>query len=799
MHPRCVLLFGSVLLALAAPATAHASTVSIAGSTLSFVTVDGESNDVTVLFAPGSFTVTDTGAPVNTSTCTPLDTYSVSCSSTGITALNLDGRDRDDHIVVTAATVAATLVGAEGDDVLVGGDGADTLNGGAGADRLDGGVGNDALNGDSGDDRLVGGTGNDTFTGGTGTDTADYSGRVASLTVSLDGVANDGAPGETDNVKVDVENVDGGSGNDVLIGGTAINVLTGGAGHDSLDGDAANDTLDGGAGDDDLTGGAGTDLATYATRSAPVDVVLDGGGGNGEAGEDDTIHLDVESITGGGGDDTLRGGPNADTLSGGLGTDVLKGEAGNDTLNGDGGDDILDGGAGADTHNGGTGFDLADYGTRTTAVTADLDGVADDGETVEADNIKPDIEEIDGGSGDDTLTGSNGVNVLDGGAGDDLLDPGRGAGDRLTGGNGNDTVTYSARTAAVTLDLDGVADDGEVGELDVIETDVENLTGGAGNDRLAGGAGVNLLSGGAGNDVLDGGNGGDLLLGGSGIDTADYSARTAAVTADPDGVGDDGEAGEHDDVETDVEGLAGGTGNDILTGWTGTNVLSGGAGNDVLDGQQGDDTLDGGPGDDALTGGAGLDVLDGGSGIDALRARDGATDQVRCGTGADVASLDTIDDAASDCETLDILDTTPPTGPAGPTGPVGPASTPGTDGTPGQTGSTGLTGATGQAGATGVAGAAGRDAVVTCTPGKAKKGKVSVTCGVKLAANASTKLSARFMKGRQVAATGRGTLVGKARSFRLDSVRLAPGRYTLVITYMLDGRRATLREGVRVS
>jgi Ca2+-binding RTX toxin-like protein len=578
----------------------------------------------------------------------------------------------------------------------------------------------------------------------------------------------------------------------VLIGGTANNLLTGGAGHDSLDGDAANDTLDGGTGDDDLTGGAGTDVVTYVSRVASVAVVLDGGGGNGEIAEDDTVHLDVESVLGGADDDTLIGGPNADTLSGGPGSDSLKGEGGNDTLNGDGGNDALDGGTGADTHNGGSGFDLADYSLRTTAVTADLDGAADDGETVEADNVKPDVEEIDGGSGDDVLTGNNAVNVISGGAGDDVLDPGRGTGDRLIGGVGADTVTYAARTAAVSIDLDGVADDGELGELDLIETDVENLTGGAGNDRLTGAGGANLLNGAAGNDVLDGGTGNDLLLGGTGIDTADYSARTAAVTADPDGVSDDGQSGEHDDVETDVEGLIGGSGNDVLTGWTGTNVISGGGGDDVLDGQQGDDSLDGGAGADQLTGGAGLDVLDGGAGDDALRARDGSSDQVRCAGDTDVATLDGIDDAATDCETRDRLDTSAPgpTGPAGPTGPTGPT---GPGGTPGAGGAAGATGSTGPTGATGPAGAAGRDAVVTCTPGKAKKGKVAVACSVKLTAGGTTKVAARFLKGRRLAATSRGS------ASRLGSVRLAPGRYELVVTYTLAGRRATLRQSLRVA
>jgi Ca2+-binding RTX toxin-like protein len=783
---RRALLIGPVVLMLAAAAPAQASSVSVAGSSLTFVAADGEANDVAVTLAAGAYIVTDSGAPLNAGTCTQLTPSSASCSATGITALSLDARDRDDRITLVAASVPATLVGAEGDDVLAGGDGADTLSGGAGADRLDGGTGNDTLNGDSGDDRMVGAAGNDVLNGGTGTDTADYSARTASLTVTIDGTANDGVPGETDNVKTDVENVDGGAGNDVLIGGTANNALAGGAGHDSLDGDAGNDTLDGGAGDDDLTGGAGTDLVTYASRVAPVDVVLDGGGGNGEAGEDDAVHLDVESVAGGTAGDTLRGGPNADTLSGGPGPDTLKGDAGNDTLNGDDGDDVLDGGAGSDVHNGGTGFDIADYSARTTAVTADLDGAADDGETVEADNIKPDVEEIDGGSGDDTLTGNNGVNVLRGGAGDDTLDPGRGAGDRLAGGGGSDTVTYATRTAAVSLDLDGAADDGEAGEADLIESDVENLTGGSGNDRLTGGAGSNLLNGGSGNDVLDGGAGGDLLLGGAGIDSADYSMRAAPITADPDGVSDDGESGEGDDVETDVEGLAGGSGNDVLTGWTGTNVISGGAGDDILNGEQGDDTLDGGPGNDQLTGGAGLDIIDSGAGNDALRARDGSTDQVRCGADGDTALLDAVDDAAADCETRDIPDLTPPAGPTGPTGPTG------------ATGLTGATGAAGQTGATGPAGAAGRDAAVTCTPGTAKKGKVVVTCRVQLKASASATVRGRFMKGRHVAATGHTTSTGESSAFRLDTGRLTTGRYTLVLTYLDHGRRVTARQSVRV-
>jgi hypothetical protein len=292
-----------------------------------------------------------------------------------------------------------------------------------------------------------------------------------------------------------------------------------------------------------------------------------------------------------------------------------------------------------------------------------------------------------------------------------------------------------------------------------------------------------VLNGGSGNDVLDGGLGGDLLLGGSGVDTADYSARVAAVTADPDGASDDGEAGENDDVETDVEGLAGGAGADVLTGGTAANVLSGGPGADTLDGAQGDDVLDGGAGDDKLTGGSGLDVLDGGAGIDTLRARDGAGDQVRCGSEADSATLDSIDDAATDCETIDVTTTVTP-GPAGPAGPAG---------APGAPGATGSPGANGQAGPAGPAGPAGRDAVVTCTPGKAKKGKVSVTCAVKLTAKASA-LRARFLKGGHVVATAS----ARGKTLRLDRGHLARGSYDVVLTYTLEAERVKVRQRVRI-
>ncbi len=772
-----------LIAALAAPA-AHAATVTLSGATLTFVAADGEANQLAVSLAAGTYTLTDAGAPVTAAAgCSQLAADAATCPAAGVTSLVLEGRDLDDVIAVSGVATAATLSGGGGDDVLAGGDGNDILNAGADADRLDGGAGNDTLNGDPGDDTLTGGTGVDVFNGGTGTDLADFSLRTSPVTVSMDGTANDGAPAEGDNVRTDVENAVGGSGNDVLLGGTVANVLSGAAGEDSLDGDAGNDVLDGGADADVLTGGAGTDSVTYAARVAPVTVTLDGLGGDGEAGEDDTIRADVEAVTGGAADDTLVGGPAVDTLSGGEGADVLRGEAGADVLNGDDGDDVLDGASGGDSFVGGTGFDTADYSARTVALTIDLDGAADDGETVEADNVRPDIERVLGGSGDDTLTGNNAVNVLAGGAGNDLLDPGRGAGDQLIGGLDSDTVTYATRTATVTLDADGVADDGEAAEADVIDTDVENLVGGSAGDRLTGTTGANVLSGGGGNDVLDGREGADLLLGGAGTDTADYSARATAVSADPDGAADDGELGEGDTIETDVEGSAGGGGDDVLTGGTGSNVLSGGAGADVLDGLQGDDDLDGGLGDDELTGGSGSDLVRGGAGDDQLRARDGAFDLVRCGTGSDSAVLDAVDDVTSECESTQVA----PDGSTGPAGPAGPAGAPG------------ATGAAGPAGGTGPAGPAGRNAVVTCRPtkGKGAAKKVSVVCSVKLAAGARASVRGVLKRGGRAVATARASRRAGKLALRLDR-RMSRGVYDLVLTWTVRDRRSTVKHKVRL-
>jgi Ca2+-binding RTX toxin-like protein len=178
------------------------------------------------------------------------------------------------------------LYGYGGNDELDGGYDQDEIRAGEGNDTLEGGDGDDLLVGEAGDDLLDGGRGADTMRGGTGTDTLTYATRTRPVTVDLDGAADDGEAGESDNAGVDVENVTGGAGPDVLTGNELANRLAGGAGNDSLTGGAGADTLEGGDGDDTIDGRDG--VADTVSCGAGADTVI--------ADTLDTIAPDCETV-----------------------------------------------------------------------------------------------------------------------------------------------------------------------------------------------------------------------------------------------------------------------------------------------------------------------------------------------------------------------------------------------------------------------------------------------------------------------------------------------------------------------
>jgi Ca2+-binding RTX toxin-like protein len=312
---------------------------------------------------------------------------------------------------------------------VFGGDGNDTITGTAFDDVLYGGAGNDTFLAAAGLD------GADTFYGGDGTaDHVSYAARTAAVEVTMVDLANDGLPGENDDVAADIEIVTGGSGDDHLVGG---------AGDDTLNGGPGDDTLDGGYGSDVLSGNAGTDTVDYSSRTADLIVTMgDGLANDGELGENDNVKADVENILGGSGDDRLTGSSGANTIDGGPGDDTLSGGAGNDTFPQGSADD------GADTINGGTGTDVVDYSLRPDPLKITMaDGLANDGEVGtglgEQDNIGPDVEDIFGGDGDDDIVGNSMANSLFGADGNDTLSGGAGD-DTLDGGSGTNTLICGA-------------------------------------------------------------------------------------------------------------------------------------------------------------------------------------------------------------------------------------------------------------------------------------------------------------------------------------------------------------------
>jgi hypothetical protein len=132
--------------------------------------------------------------------------------------------------------------------LIVGTDASEVLTGTPGRDSMYGRAGNDILLGNAGDDELDGGPGADKISGGPGRDAVSYEGPAVEVT--LDNVANDGAPGEGDNVLMDVEDVYGTEGPDGMIGDGAANTLDGNGGDDQIVGGPGVDGLFGGEGDD---------------------------------------------------------------------------------------------------------------------------------------------------------------------------------------------------------------------------------------------------------------------------------------------------------------------------------------------------------------------------------------------------------------------------------------------------------------------------------------------------------------------------------------------------------------------
>ncbi|MEW6550984.1 MAG: hypothetical protein AB1389_02545 [Campylobacterota bacterium] len=389
-----------------------------------------------------------------------------------------------------------------------------TFWGGVGNDTLGAGSGDDYLYGESGDDKIIASNGSDFIDGGSDSeifgDTLDFSSINAQIALTLAEDGNESRAYE-DGIAThrvyNVENIIASDLDSTLKGNSKNNTLTGGAGAD---------TLSGGAGTNYLDGGSGVNTVDYSDASNEVTVDLSKSGIQevytvGATTVKDVL-VNIQNVIGSNHKDIITGNSASNSLYGGLGNDTIVGSSGNDTL--DGGD----------------GIDVASYTNATDDLYIDL-GVSGTPVSISAtygSDTFISIEGAIGGSGDDTIIGTSSSNVLIGGDGDDTLLPNGNNGndelDIIDGGSGTDFVSFAFGGATnVTLDL---ADSGiqNTGKGKVQITNIENVEGGAGNDKLYGNSSNNTLSGLGGDDTLVGRAGNNKLDGGADFDTADYSS-----------------------------------------------------------------------------------------------------------------------------------------------------------------------------------------------------------------------------------------------------------------------------------
>ncbi|WP_459036832.1 calcium-binding protein [Roseivivax sp. CAU 1761] len=323
-------------------------------------------------------------------------------------------------------------------------------------------------------------------------------------------------------------------------------------------------------------------------------------------------------ILGSDNDDTLRGGDGDDTILGDQnvfvaspGDDLISGDAGDDWLNGMGGNDFVFGGDGDDTVigfsgrdflSGDAGDDLLSAGGLATLFGGDGNDVlraivvnepeGPGGQPPRQHTGSAQLEAY-GGSGNDSITGSDLSDTLSGGEGDD----------RLNGGRSLDTALFSGSLPDYHINDVSSAPGGWSG---VIE-------GPDGRDHLTGvevflfsGVAALVSFGGAGADemvfpsndelpVPDDGTLNHIVLGLSGDDRISAGRNQNILLG---GEGDDTVSGNPE--ATSWSRLLGEAGDDLLVSFSAADELRGGSGNDTMISGLGADTISGGGGVDAV-------------------------------------------------------------------------------------------------------------------------------------------------------------------------------------------------------
>jgi Ca2+-binding RTX toxin-like protein len=604
------------------------------------------------------------------------------------------------------------LYGTEQDDNLTGGSGNDQLMGGGGNDTLTGGGGNDYLSGGMGADTYVfnRGDGQDMISSGASDSFSDriqfgpgitmadvdvarqYDDLVLTLAGSSDSIRifgyysswnpnrvgtiafADGSVWDEAAIerKVNPTNdwlmapvagsLDGGLGDDNLMGSSEADILYGDAGNDMLNGNDGVDTILFGRGDgqdtvmpfyeyggltafrDHVQFAGGITMADVAVTRDNSDLLLTIAGTSDSVRISGYFNAPTTAITGRilfadgsywdastierkvyAANDFLGGTYDNDVLDGGLGNDNLFGMDGDDVLYGDAGNDTLLGGLGNDTF---------------------VFGRGDGQDVIMSDYWQSGGDQIRFGSGI-TMADVNVTRQLD-----DLLLTIKGTTDSLRV-SGYFNMPPEARIGRIVF-TDGAAWDQAAIDRKFIQFN-DFLSGTEGNDALDGGLGDDMLYGGEGNDTLYGGAGNDFINGAGGTNTILFGrgdGQDMVMSSNSYmGFGDRIQFGagitmadvnvtqQYNDLVLTIDGS-----NDSIrlsgyfsTSFTGKVAFADGSSWDAaainrkltfgsdwlmtmtpgsLDGGLGDDNLMGSTGDDILYGDAGNDTLNGHDGVD---------------------------------------------------------------------------------------------------------------------------------------------------------------------------------------
>ncbi len=605
------------------------------------------------------------------------------------------GRGND---LLEGGTGADTLNGEGGNDELhgggdgdslIGGRGSDELYGGPGEDQLHGGLGTDIVHGGPDDDRIQysiardEGNGLDVLRGGSEDDVIEIMGsdldeylRIEEISpglfqanrlsfeteealstiqfglgsdiesIRISGLGGNDTIEAADTLTVYKLILDGGAGNDSLVGSNGEDEIYGGLGDDTLKGRDGEDLLVGGPGRDSISGGGGTDVL----RAEDEGDTLNGGGGRDvlEGGSEGDVLYAGNSIYG----SLIYGNEGADTIFGGEGIDHLEGGEGDDFIFGGDMADVIDGGPDRDTIVGGWGRDDLDGGEGNDVIWAWQEGQLDvDWEDLEARRTSLAQEKT---ALENRFAEISGIPPLS-----------------RTYQEQQDFEELPDRIRQLAMQLD------DLNEAQSVEIDV--LVGGGDNDTLYGSPFHDEFYGRGGHDqvydlphhyfLVNNSSTRNRAVGTAGDDYlwvqtyggyvysylwdavarrwdyqgAFYHRYLSSIEIDGLGGNDTITFKIYDDVAADID-IAGGTGNDvvnILSTPTSLLTIDGGAGNDTLRGSEADDRIYGGAGNDLIEAKGGNDTVVGGTGEDTIYGSDGS-DWIQASVGRDGSSPDLV-------------------------------------------------------------------------------------------------------------------------------------------------------------